>query len=76
MLALPVCGLQKQLVWVQRLLVEQIYFGTYEDAPYPPFSEVVPRDRASLDTFKYVTAMVSGMHTGKHVPHARHVWGE
>ena len=44
---------------MQQDVTEQVYKGSWPDRPEPPFWEVVPQDRVSEETFKYVTHLVS-----------------
>ena len=51
---------QEELARGQREVTEQVYAGTYTFHPYNPFTEVVPEEKVSLETFKYVASLVSG----------------
>lgn len=56
--------LQKHIVKMQRVNLEQIFEGMYEPpggkaAHTRPLTEVIPGGGVSLDTLKYVTALVS-----------------
>jgi len=46
-------------------VTEQVYDGSYEYAQYTPFTETVPEDKVSLDTFKYVASLVGGQAGGR-----------
>ena len=50
---------QETLVRGQRRVTEELYAGTYASASYAPFSQTVPESKVGLDTFKYISSLVS-----------------
>ena len=50
---------QEALARGQRQVTEEVYAGTYAYASYAPFSQTVPESKVGLDTFKYVSSLVS-----------------
>lgn len=54
----PLLG-QEELARDRRDSTVAVYSGEYSYQAYSPFAEVVPPDRVSLDTFKYMSSLVS-----------------
>lgn len=49
----------ENLIRYHRTAFEQVYFGTYPHYPHAPLNETVPESVASLDTFKWVAALLT-----------------
>lgn len=58
------CGELGALARAQRQVTEEIYLGTYRHIDYEPFSNTVPQDRVSLDTFKYIASLIGSRYFG------------
>lgn len=54
----------EELARGQREVTEQVYAGTYTFHPYNPFTEVVPEEKVSLETFKYVASLIGSRYFG------------